>query len=143
MLIIKEREPMKEIGQVVALKGNIAVVQVERDAPGDCCRMDKKALVLLEAPNGCGAGIGDPVYIESGASDTPLWRLGRLGGGLGFFTGGLLLGDYAASGLGLASLKELFSLAAGVLLGLLFYRGLRILAGKQPEEAPILSMRDL
>jgi hypothetical protein len=124
---------MKECGRIVDLKGNIAVVKVERDAPGDCCKMDKKELVFLEARNVCGAGIGDQVYLDPGTAGTPLRRLKKLGIGIGLFFGGLILGDYAASRLGLGSGKELFSLASGLVPVVLFYLILRALAGKKAE----------
>jgi hypothetical protein len=110
---------MKETGIVTDLKGEVAVVKVEREIidPEDCCgRKTTLKSFFLETRNLCQAKIGDQVWVESDDDTAKSRNLIQICISVAVFVVGLGAADAALPLLGISRYLEPLSLAAGVII---------------------------
>jgi hypothetical protein len=111
---------MKEIGQVTALKGDMAEVKIERLVTngGGCCVAENRETVQLDVRNKCGAGTGDYVGVISDYDRLSFRRTMKYLACAGAFIIGMGIGNYLWPALGIAAWKIPLSLALGGVLAL-------------------------
>jgi hypothetical protein len=129
---------MKEIGQVTALKGDMAVVRIERllTTGGGCCCAESWETVHLEARNNCGAGIDDYVNIVSDYDRLKFREVVKLLACAGAFTLSLGIGNYLWPVLGFGVWKDPLSFGLGGVLALAVFALIGIAYRKQPAFIP-------
>jgi hypothetical protein len=129
---------MREIGQVTALKGDMAVVKIERllTIGGGCCCAETWETVCLETRNKCGAGVGDYVNIISDYDRIKFREIVKLLACAGAFIISLGAGNYLWPVLGLGAWKDPLSFAFGGILSLAAFVLIGVAYRKQPAFIP-------
>ncbi|MDR2784826.1 MAG: hypothetical protein LBB83_02810 [Treponema sp.] len=123
---------MKEIGQITALKGDMAEVKIERllTTGGGCCIAETWETVHIDVRNKCGAGMGDYVGVISDYDQFSFRKSMRYLACAAAFIAGMGIGNYLWPALGISAWKDPLSFAlGGVLVPVIFaltdavYRG--------------------
>ena len=111
---------MKEIGQVTALKGDMAEVRIERllTTGGGCCVAENRETVRIDVHNKCGAGVGDYVGVISDYDRLSYRKSMRCLICAGAFVIGMSIGNYLGPALGIAAWKIPLSFVLGGVLAL-------------------------
>jgi hypothetical protein len=114
---------MKEIGQVTALKGDMAEVRIERPLTtgGGCCIAEKWETVYVDVRNKCGAGTGDYVGVISDYDRFNFRKSMRYLACAAAFVAGMGIGNYLWPALGISAWKDPLSLALGCVLTLAIF----------------------
>jgi hypothetical protein len=129
---------MKEIGQVTALKGDMAVVRIERllTTGGGCCCAETWETMHLEARNKCGAGIDEYVNIISDYDRLKFREIVKLLACAGAFTVSLCIGNHLWPALGIDAWKDPLSFGLGGVLALAVFALVGVAYRKQPAFIP-------
>jgi hypothetical protein len=109
---------MKEIGQITALKGNMAEVRIERllTTGGGCCIAEKWETVHVDVRNKCGARVGDYVGVISDYDRFNFRKTMRYLACAAAFVAGMGIGNYLWPALGISAWKDPLSFALGGVL---------------------------
>jgi len=109
-----------EVGQVIDVKQNIAIISMTRNEAcqqcGACSHGHRSEEMILEAKNLCNAKVGDKVVIDLSSSDFLKATFIMYGLPLILLFTGFIIGYYGSYKLGYTSLQE----PMGVLFGFLF-----------------------
>ncbi|MDR2053751.1 MAG: SoxR reducing system RseC family protein [Treponema sp.] len=114
---------MKEIGQITALKGDMAEVGIERPLTtgGGCCIAETWETVHIDVRNECGAGVGDYVGVISDYDRFNFRKSVRYLASAAAFVVGMGIGNYLWPALGISAWKDLLSFALGGVLTLAIF----------------------
>jgi hypothetical protein len=129
---------MKEIGQVSALKGDMAEVRIERllTTGGGCCVAETRETVRLEARNKCGAGIGDYVGVISDYDRIRFREIIKFLACAAVFVISMGIGNFLWPALGISSLKDPLSFALGGVMALAAFALIGAFNRKRPAFVP-------
>ncbi|MDR0386848.1 MAG: SoxR reducing system RseC family protein [Treponema sp.] len=129
---------MKEIGQVTALRGDMAEIRIERllTTGGGCCIAETCETVRLEARNKCGAGVGDYVGVVSDYDGFRFREVMKFLACAAFFIAGMGIGNYLWSALGLGFWKGPLSIALGGVMALAVFALIGFFYRKRPAFVP-------
>jgi hypothetical protein len=129
---------MREIGQITALRGDMAEAKVERllTTGGGCCVAETRETVNFEVRNECGAGIGDYVIIVSDYDRIRFREVIKSLACVSVFIISAGAGNYLWPALGMGAWKDILSFAAGGILALAVFALIGGLYRKQPVFVP-------
>jgi hypothetical protein len=129
---------MREIGEITALRGDMAAAKIERllTTGGGCCVAETRETVSLEVRNKCGAGIGDYVMIISDYDRIRFRKVMKSFACTVVFIISLGAGNYFWPALGMGAWKEPLSFVAGGILTLAVFALTSALDRRQPVFVP-------
>jgi hypothetical protein len=129
---------MREIGQITALKGDMAEVKIERPLTtgGGCCVAEIWETVHIDVRNKCGAGVGDYVGIISDYDRFSFRKSIRYLACAAAFIAGMGIGNYLWPALGISAWKDPLSFALGGVLVLAIFALTGALYRRRPVFIP-------
>jgi hypothetical protein len=129
---------MKEIGQVTAVKGDMAEVRIERlvTTGGGCCVAENWETVRIDVRNKCGAGVGDYVGIISDYDRLSFRKSIRYLICAGAFVTGMGIDNYLLPVFGIDAWQVPLSLALGAVLALAAFALTGAVYRRQPLFVP-------
>ncbi|MDR0451541.1 MAG: SoxR reducing system RseC family protein [Treponema sp.] len=129
---------MKEIGQVTALRGDMAELRIERllTTGGGCCIAETCETVRLEARNKCGAGVGDYVGVVSDYDRLRFREVMKFLACAAVFVASMGAGNYLWPALGLGFWKGPLSFALGGVVALAVFALIGVFYRKRPAFVP-------
>ncbi|MFP3040777.1 SoxR reducing system RseC family protein [Treponema primitia] len=131
---------MKETGIVTDIRGEMAVVKVERllTTGGGCCvNVTTVESVFLETRNLCQANIGDHVRVESDYDKVKFRNLVQIGLCFAAFIISLGIGDTLLPRLGVSTYKGPLSFGLGMVMAIAAFGIIRWANKKNPSDIPI------
>jgi hypothetical protein len=129
---------MKEIGQVTAVKGDMAEVRIERlvTTGGGCCVAENWETVRMDVRNKCGAGVGDYVGVISDYDRLNFQKSVRYLICAGAFVTGMGIDNYLLPILGIDAWQVPLSLTLGIILALVAFALTGVIYRRQPVFVP-------
>ncbi|WP_010262608.1 SoxR reducing system RseC family protein [Treponema primitia] len=131
---------MRETGIVTDIRGETAVVKVERllTTGGGCCgSVTTVESVFLETRNLCQAKIGDHVRVESDYDKVRFRNLAQIGICIAAFIISLGIGDALLPQLGVSTYKGPLSFGLGMVMTIAAFGIIRWSNKKNPANTPI------
>jgi hypothetical protein len=129
---------MREIGQITALKGDMAEVEIERPLTtgGGCCIAETWETVRIDVRNQCGAKIGNYVGVISDYDRFSFRKSIRCLACAGAFVAGMGIGNYLWPALGISAWKDPLSFALGGVLVLAIFAVTGAVYRRRPAFVP-------
>ncbi|GHV60301.1 hypothetical protein AGMMS49587_01170 [Spirochaetia bacterium] len=130
---------MKETGIVTDIKGELAVVKVERliVTGGGCCGSTSRDSFFLEALNRCHARVGDHVRVESDFDKIRFRNFAQTGICIAAFTISSGIADAVLPLLGISAYKELLIVGPGMIMAAIALMIIRRFNKRSPPAVPV------